>query len=230
MTSTRVLVVDDEPQIHRILRPALKACGYEVLEATTGREALQIIAASAPDIVVLDLGLPDMDGKDVLREARAFSPIPIIILSARDREMEKISALDSGADDYVEKPFGIGELLARLRTALRHRGQGTGETAIIESAGLRIDFVNHLVTKNGARVKLTPKEYDVLTMLAQHAGRLLTHRQILTAVWGQAHQDDPQYLRVVVGKLRSKIEEEASAPEIILTEPGIGYRFAKFEA
>ena len=230
MTSTRVLVVDDEPQIHRILRPALKACGYEVLEAATGREALQIIAASAPDIVVLDLGLPDMDGKDVLREARAFSSIPIIILSARDRETEKISALDSGADDYVEKPFGIGELLARLRTALRHCGQGASETPIIESAGLCIDFENHLVTKSGVRVKLTPKEFDVLALLAQHAECLLTHRQILTAVWGQAHQDDAQYLRVVVGKLRSKIEDEASNPKIILTEPGIGYRFAKVEA
>ena len=230
MTATRVLVVDDEPQIHRILRPALRACGYEMLEAATGREALQIIAASAPDVVVLDLGLPDMDGKDVLREARAFSSIPIIILSARDRETEKISALDSGADDYVEKPFGIGELLARLRTALRHRGQAASGTAIIESAGLCIDFVNHLVTKGGVSVKLTPKEFDVLAMLAQHAGRLLTHRQILTAVWGQAHQDDAQYLRVVVGKLRSKIEDEASNPKIILTEPGIGYRFAKLEA
>ena len=230
MTSTRVLVVDDEPQIHRILRPALRACGYEVLEAATGREALQIIAASAPDIVVLDLGLPDMDSKDVLREARAFSSIPIIILSARDRETEKISALDSGADDYVEKPFGIGELLARLRTALRHRGPAASGTAIIESAGLCIDFVNHLVTKGGVSVKLTPKEFDVLTMLAQHAGRLLTHRQILTAIWGQGHQDDAQYLRVVVGKLRSKIEDEASNPKIILTEPGIGYRFAKVEA
>jgi len=230
VTATRVLVVDDEPQIHRILRPALRACGYEMLEAATGREALQIIAASAPDVVVLDLGLPDMDGKDVLREARAFSSIPIIILSARDRETEKISALDSGADDYVEKPFGIGELLARLRTALRHRGQAASGTAIIESAGLCIDFVNHLVTKGGVSVKLTPKEFDVLAMLAQHAGRLLTHRQILTAVWGQAHQDDAQYLRVVVGKLRSKIEDEASNPKIILTEPGIGYRFAKLEA
>ena len=230
MTSTRVLVVDDEPQIHRILRPALRACGYEVLEAATGREAIQIIAASAPDVVVLDLGLPDMDGKEVLREARAFSSIPIIILSARDRETEKISALDLGADDYVEKPFGIGELLARLRTALRHSGQGASETAIIESAGLCIDFGNHLVTKSGARVKLTPKEFDVLAMLARHAGRLLTHRQILAAVWGQAHQDDAQYLRVVVGKIRSKIEDEASNPKLILTEPGIGYRFAKPEA
>ena len=171
MTTRRVLVVDDEPQIHRVLRPALTACGYEVLEAETGRDALRIIATSAPDVVVLDLGLPDMDGKDVLREARAFSSIPIVILSARDREAEKIAALDLGADDYLEKPFGIGELLARLRTALRHCGQGLSELSRIESAGLCIDFATRLVTKNGIKIKLTPKEYDILATLARHAGR-----------------------------------------------------------
>jgi two-component system, OmpR family, KDP operon response regulator KdpE len=229
VTGARVLVVDDEPQIQRVLRPALIACGYEVLEATTGHDALRKIAASAPDIAVLDLGLPDMDGKDVLHEARAFSKIPIIILSARDREAEKITALDSGADDYVEKPFGIGELMARLRAALRHAAQDGQEPTQIESRGFCIDFVKHSVTKKGITVKLTPKEYDPLTILARHAGRLLTHRQILAAVWGPAHQNDTQYLRVFIGQLRAKIEDDPSAPRIILTEPGAGYRFADID-
>jgi two-component system KDP operon response regulator KdpE len=226
VSGPRVLVVDDEPQIQRVLRPALTACGYEVLEAATGRDALKIIASSAPDVVVLDLGLPDIDGKDVLREARAFSKIPIIVLSARDREWEKIVALDSGADDYVEKPFGIGELMARLRAALRHAAQDGHEPTRVESCGLCIDFVKQSVTKKGLTVKLTPKEYDLLATLARHAGRLLTHRQILTAVWGPAHQNDTQYLRVFIGQLRAKIEDDPSAPRIILTEPGAGYRFA----
>jgi two-component system, OmpR family, KDP operon response regulator KdpE len=225
----RVLIVDDEPQIQRVLRPALTACGYEVLEATRGRDALKIIATSAPDVAVVDLGLPDMDGKDVLREARAFSEIPIIVLSARDREVEKILALDSGADDYVEKPFGIGELMARLRAALRHAAQDGHEPTRIESGGLCIDFAKHVVTKSGATVRLTPKEYDLLTTLARHAGRLVTHRQILTAVWGPAHQSDTQYLRVFVGQLRAKIEDDPSAPRLILTEPGAGYRFADID-
>lgn len=229
MSGVRVLVVDDEPQIQRVLRPALTACGYEVLEAATGREALKIIAVSAPDVAVLDLGLPDMDGKDVLREARTFSKIPIIVLSARDREAEKIMALDSGADDYVEKPFGIGELMARLRAALRHAAHDGREPTRIESGELCIDFGKRLVTKNGVAVKLTPKEYDLLTTLARHAGRLLTHRQILTAVWGPAHQNDTQYLRVFVGQLRAKIEDDPSAPRIVLTEPGAGYRFVDVE-
>jgi two-component system KDP operon response regulator KdpE len=227
MSNTRILVVDDEPQIHRVLRLALSACGYDVLEALTGRQALKMIAASAPDAIILDLGLPDIDGKEVLTQARAFSKTPILILSARDREAEKIAALDAGADDYVEKPFGIGELLARLRTALRHVSQGDGEQAKIETVGLCVDLSQHIVTKNGEVVKLTPKEYDVLTTLARHAGRLLTHRQILTAVWGPAHQEDIQYLRVYVGQLRAKIEDDPAAPKIIATEPGVGYRFVK---
>jgi two-component system, OmpR family, KDP operon response regulator KdpE len=226
---TRVLVVDDEPQIQRVLRPALAACGYEVLEATTGRDALRMIAASAPDVAVLDLGLPDMDGKDVLCEARAFSKIPIIVLSARDREAEKIAALDSGADDYVEKPFGIGELLARMRAALRHAAKYGHEPTQIQSGGLCVDFVKRSVTKKGVTVKLSPKEYELLTILGRHAGRLLTHRQILTAVWGPAHWNDIQYLRVFIGQLRAKIEDDPSAPRIILTEPGAGYRFADID-
>jgi len=226
MSAIRVLVVDDEPQIHRFLRPALTACGYEVQMAETGRDALRLIATAKPDVVVLDLGLPDMDGKEVLREARNFTKIPIIILSARDQEMEKILALDAGADDYVEKPFAIGELMARLRAALRHSASEDREPTRIERDGLCIDFVKRLVTKNGCAVKLTPKEYDILAMLASHAGRLLTHRQILNAVWGPAHQDDMQYLRVYIGQLRAKIEHDHSTPRLVLTEPGMGYRFA----
>jgi len=221
MSVTRVLVVDDEPHIHRFLRPALTACGYEVQMAETGRDALRLIATAKPDVVVLDLGLPDMDGKEVLREARSFTKIPIIILSARDQEMEKILALDAGADDYVEKPFAIGELRARLRAALRHSAPTR-----IERGGLCIDFEKRLVTKSGVAVKLTPKEYDILAMLASHAGRLLTHKQLLTAVWGPAHEGDTQYLRVFIGQLRNKIEEDSSAPRLVLTEPGMGYRFS----
>ena len=229
MSAIRVLVVDDEPQIHRFLRPALTACGYEVVMAETGRDALRLIATAAPDVIVLDLGLPDMDGKDVLRQTRSFSKIPIIILSARDQEAEKILALDAGADDYVEKPFAIGELMARLRAALRHATHEGREETRIESGGFCIDFAKRTVTKNGVAVKLTPKEYDILAMLARHAGRLLTHRQLLTAVWGPAHKEDTQYLRVFIGQLRAKIEEDSSAPQLILTEPGMGYRFADID-
>jgi two-component system, OmpR family, KDP operon response regulator KdpE len=227
MSNIRILVVDDEPQIHRVLRPALNACGYEVMEASTGRQALRVIASSAPDAVILDLGLPDIDGREVLTQARTFSKAPILILSARDRETEKIAALDAGADDYVEKPFGIGELLARLRAALRHGPQGECDPTEIESCGLKVDLSRHVVTKKNEPVKLTPKEYDVLATLARHAGRLLTHRQILTAVWGPAHQEDTQYLRVFIGQLRGKIEDDPSSPKIIVTEPAIGYRFVK---
>jgi two-component system KDP operon response regulator KdpE len=225
MTALRALVVDDEPQILRFLRPALEAAGYEVIQAAAGREALRLIANSAPDIVVLDLGLPDMDGKDVLAEARKFYSAPILVLSARDREAEKIAALDLGADDYVEKPFAVGELLARLRTALRHRAGGATQVTQVSSHGLAIDMERRRVTKNGAPLKLTPKEYDLLCELARHAGRVLTHRQILASVWGPAHKDDTQYLRVFIGQLRAKIEDDPAAPTIIRTEAGIGYRF-----
>ena len=223
----RVLVVDDEPQIQRFLAPALNAAGYDVLQTENGREALRMIATVAPDMVVLDLGLPDMDGKDVLREARTFYAAPIIVLSARDREAEKIAALDLGADDYVEKPFAIGELLARLRAALRHHAGRASAATKIELYGLIVDMEKRRVTKDGAPVKLTPREYDVLSVLARHAGRVVTHGQILTSVWGPAHKDDTQYLRVFIGQLRAKIERDPSSPKIILTESGIGYRFGE---
>ena len=227
MNPIRILIVDDEPQILRFLRPALEASGYDVLHADTGREALRLAANSAPDVIILDLGLPDMDGKDVLTQARQFTAAPILILSARDREVEKIAALDLGADDYIEKPFAIGEFLARLRAALRHVKGGSAIKMKVEVDGLVIDMEKRLVTRDGAAIKLTPREYDLLCVLARNAGRVMTHSQILTAVWGPAHKDDTQYLRVFVGQLRAKIENDPSAPEIIRTESGIGYRFAE---
>lgn len=224
MSIARVLVVDDEPQIQRFLRPALTVCGFDVITADTGRQALQLIASAAPDVAVLDLGLPDMDGREVLLEARLFSKIPIIVLSARDREAEKVMALDAGADDYVEKPFGIGELLARLRVALRHASMAGAEITAIRCGGLAVDLVKRLVSRNGKPVKLTPKEYGLLAILARNAGRVVTHRQILASIWGPAHGDDTQYLRVFVGQLRAKVEADPTTPKLILTEPGIGYR------
>jgi two-component system KDP operon response regulator KdpE len=224
----RVLVVDDEPEMHRVLRPALIACGYEPLKAMTGGDALKIIASAAPDVVILDLGLTDMDGKEVLRQTRIFSEAPIVILSARDDEAEKISALDAGANDYVEKPFAIGELLARVRAALRHAPcKEQQPPSRIEACGLVIDTSKRQVTKNGVKINLTPKEYDLLLVLARRPGGLVTHNEILTAVWGPAHQDDLQYLRVFIGKLRAKIEDDPTAPRIIETELGVGYRFVE---
>ena len=223
----RILVIDDEPQIHRFLGPALDAAGYEPIRADTGEQGLRELARKPPDAVVLDLGLPDMDGKVALAQARAFYDGPIVILSARDRELEKIEALDLGADDYLEKPFGVGELLARRRVALRHRLQREGAAPIVRSGGLEIDLVKRLVSRNGEPVRLSPKEYDLLAKLAEGGGKVLTHRQLLTAVWGPAHAEDVQYLRVFVGQLRQKLEQDAAHPRVILTELGVGYRFAE---
>lgn len=221
----RILVVDDEPQIQRFLKPALEASGFEVVQALDGRSAVKAVATAAPDAVVLDLGLPDCDGKDVIRQVRAFSQVPIVVLSARDREIEKVTALDLGADDYVSKPFGISELLARLRTALRHAARQDGQSEVISVGDLIVDTRAHRVTRAGETLRLTPKEYDLLHILARHAGRVLTHRQLLTAVWGPAHENDTQYLRVLVGQLRQKLEADPARPTLIATEPGIGYRF-----
>jgi two-component system KDP operon response regulator KdpE len=226
MSKTRVLVVDDEAAILRFLKPALEANGYEMTSAGTVAEALKRTAAESPDILLLDLGLPDGDGKDVIRQARQWSDLPIIVLSARERETEKIEALDLGADDYVNKPFNVGELMARMRAALRHRMQRKSEIPVLRVGDVEIDAVRHRVTRAGAEVKLTPKEFELLSFLARHAGRVLTHRQVLTAVWGPAHTEDTQYLRVYVGQLRQKIEASPDDPRVILTEPGIGYRIA----
>ena len=229
MNQSRILVVDDEPQIQRFLNPSLKAAGYDVVVAGTGAEALRSVATQAPDLVILDLGLPDMDGKEVIANLRGWSDIPIVILSARDRESEKIAALDLGADDYVEKPFGIGELTARIRTALRHRGRRDAIPVVMEIDGLGIDPVRRLVSRDGQTVHLTPKEYDLLLLLARHAGRVVTHRTLLTSVWGPAHGDDLHYLRVFIGQLRQKIERDPTQPNIVRTEPGVGYRMAEPE-
>jgi two-component system, OmpR family, KDP operon response regulator KdpE len=222
----RALVVDDETAILRFLKPALEANGYDIVSAGTIAEALQRIAADLPDIVVLDLGLPDGDGKDVIRKVRQWSDVPIVVLSARERESEKIEALDLGADDFVNKPFNIGELMARLRAALRHRMQRNDETPVLRAGDVEIDNLRHRVTRGSEEIKLTPKEFDLLFFLARHGGRVVTHKQILETVWGPAHTSDTQYLRVYVGHLRQKIEADPDDPKIILTEPGIGYRIA----
>jgi two-component system KDP operon response regulator KdpE len=221
----RILVIDDEPQIHRFLGPALDAAGYEPVRADTAADGLREIARKAPDVVVLDLGLPDMDGKPALEKARAFYKGPLIILSARDRETEKIDALDLGADDYVEKPFGVGELLARIRAALRHKLQDAGAEPVVTVGDLTIDLIKRLVTRSGAPIRLSPREYDLLAQLVSGGGKVVTHRQLLTAVWGPAHEQDVQYLRVFVGQLRQKIEKDPAQPVLILTEPSVGYRW-----
>lgn len=225
MTSrTRVLLVDDEPAILRFLKPALTANNYEINAVGTIAEATREIAAHEPDIVVLDLGLSDGDGAEVIRQVRQWSDVPIVVLSARDREADKIQALDLGADDFVNKPFNMGELMARMRTALRHRIQRRAETPVLTIGDLEIDSVRHRVTRAGKEIKLSRKEFDLLSLLARSGGRVMTHKQILAAVWGPAHTQDTQYLRVYIGHLRQKIEPIPEEPRIVLTEPGIGYR------
>lgn len=225
MNKPRILVVDDEPQIQRFLRPSLTAAGYDVQLASDGAEALKLAATTVPDLVVLDLGLPDMDGKDVITHVRSWSKVPIIVLSARDQETEKIAALDLGADDYVNKPFGIGELTARIRAALRHASQPGGEHSRYIAGEFEIDALEHSVTRSGVPIKLTPKEFDMLLLFARNAGRVLTHRQILIAIWGPAHVEDVAYLRVLIGQLRQKLNLNADVRDVIETEIGIGYRF-----
>ena len=226
-SKTRVLIVDDEAAILRFLKPALEANSYDIFVTGTVADAIKQIAAATPDMVLLDLGLPDGDGKDVIEKVREWSDVPIIVLSAREREAEKIEALDKGADDYVNKPFNVGELLARMRTALRHRMQRKAEIPVLRIGAIEIDSVRHRVARGGAEIKLTPKEFELLSFLSRHAGRIVTHRQILAAVWGAAHVEDTQYLRVYIGQLRQKIEENPDDPKLILTEPGIGYRISE---
>jgi two-component system KDP operon response regulator KdpE len=225
LARARILVIDDEPQIHRFLGPALDAAGYEPLRADSGQEGLRGVALWAPDAVVLDLGLPDMDGGEVLVRARDFYDGPILILSARDREAEKIKALDNGANDYLEKPFGVGELLARLRAALRQRASAKAPPGPIRSGEVEIDLEKRRVTRGGEVVKVSPKEFELLARLALGHGKLLTHKDLLVAVWGPAHVSDTQYLRVFIGQLRQKLEADPAHPKIIETEPGVGYRF-----
>jgi two-component system KDP operon response regulator KdpE len=222
--SIRVLIVDDEPQIRRFLRTSLSAHGYRVIEASCGKEAIALTTTERPELVLLDLGLPDMDGLEVIRRLREWSPVPIIVVSVRGQEAEKIAALDGGADDYVAKPFGMGELLARIRTALRHRLQAEVEEPVFHSAGLSVDLVRRVVTVDGREVKLTPKEYDLLCILVTHAGKVITHRHLLREVWGPTSVYETHYLRVYIGQLRQKLEPDPAQPQYILTEPGVGYR------
>jgi two-component system KDP operon response regulator KdpE len=220
---TPILVVDDEPPIRRLLRTSLTAEGFEVLEADTAEKALALIASGGPEIAILDLGLPDLDGLDVIRRVRASgSKLPIIVLSSRGEERGKVEALDLGADDYVTKPFGIAELVARIRTALRHRFFEQGSEPIFKSGDLSADLVRRVVTVKGEEVKLSPKEYDILRLLVLHAGKVLTHRFLMQEVWGAAC--DVQYLRIYVRQLRQKIETDPEYPTHILTETGVGYR------
>lgn len=218
-----VLLVEDEPPIRRFLRTTLSAQGYEVAEAADGAAALEQIRKRPPDLLVLDLGLPDMDGAEIIRRLRGTgATLPIIVLSSRVDEAGKVAALDLGADDYVTKPFGVDELLARIRAALRHRLQRQGEAPVFRSGGLSVDLVRRIVTVDGAEVKLSPREYDLLRLLVAHAGKVLTHRFILKEVWGG--ETDIQYLRIYIRQLRQKIEAVPERPHHILTETGVGYR------
>jgi two-component system, OmpR family, KDP operon response regulator KdpE len=225
----RVLIVDDEPPIRRFLRTSLSAHGYQVREASCGQEALRSIMSDCPEVVLLDLGLPDMDGLDVIRRVREWSLLPILVLSVRGQERDKIAALDGGADDYVTKPFGMGELLARMRAALRHRLHMAVAEPVFQSGGLTVDLARRLVTMEGSEVKLTPKEYELLRVLVLHAGKVVTHRHLLREVWGGGAVDDTQYVRVYVGQLRQKLESDPARPRYLLTEPGVGYRLRLVE-
>ena len=221
--SAVALVIDDEPQIRRLLRVTLEANGYRVFDAATGNEGIVQAAQRRPDVVLLDLGLPDLDGVTVLKRLREWSHVPVVVLSVRDREEDKIAALDNGADDYVTKPFNSGELLARLRAALRHV-QPQGADALFRSGNIEVDLAARLVRKRGLEVKLTPIEYSLLRLLVSYAGKVLTHRQLLTEVWGANAVEQTHYLRVHVAHLREKLEDDSAKPDLILTEPGVGYR------
>lgn len=228
-STVKILVVDDEPPIRKLLRVGLTAQGYEVLEAPNGATALQSARDEPPDLIVLDLGLPDTSGHELLQTWRnAGLAIPVVILSSRTDEAGIVKALEAGADDYVTKPFGMNELGARIRVALRHRLQQQGEKAIFQAGGLSIDLVKRIVKVDGKEVKLSPKEYDILRVLAQHAGKVLTHQFMLKQIWGPAA--DVQYLRVYVRQLRQKIEQVPDQPQYITTETGVGYRLKEADA
>jgi two-component system KDP operon response regulator KdpE len=220
--SARILIVDDEPAIRRFLRASLAPQGYAVTEAADGRAGLTAAMTERPDLVILDLGLPDLDGVEVTRALREWSHLPIIILSVRDRESDKIAALDAGADDYLTKPFGLGELLARIRVAIRRQTDSVGEP-IFRSGGLTVDLPARLVTVEGEEVQLTPTEFGLLRVLVQNAGKVMTHHQIMRQVWGEGYED-MHILRVNISNLRRKLEPDPSRPRFIITDPGVGYR------
>jgi two-component system KDP operon response regulator KdpE len=221
---TTVLVVDDEPQIRRVLATNLRARAYDVLQAATGEEALRLVAERRPDAVILDIGLPGIDGLEVVHGIRGWSDVPIVVLSVRQDEADKVEALDAGADDYLTKPFGMAELLARLRAALR-RSEPTGTEPVLDAGSLHIDLAAKRVTRDGTDVHLTPTEWALVDLLARNPGKLLTQRQLLQAVWGPEYSTESHYLRVHMAALRRKLEEDPSRPRRFLTEPGMGYRF-----
>ncbi len=221
----KVLIVDDEPQIRRFLRASLQSHDYVVVEAENGKEAVKVCTVQKPDLLILDLGLPDMDGLDVIKLVREWSTVPIIVLSIRSEDADKIEALDRGANDYVTKPFSMGELLARMRAALRQgRSEGAENAATITAGDITIDLSKRLITLGGSPVKLSRKEYDLLKILAMHPGKVITHQQLLQEVWGPAYVEETQYLRVYMGQLRQKLERDPAAPRWLITEPGVGYR------
>jgi two-component system KDP operon response regulator KdpE len=222
-SGARILVIDDEKEIRKLLNVALSGHGFEVREAVDGREGLRRAATDAPDVVILDLGLPDMEGLEVVKSIRQWSRVPIIILSVREYEDQKISTLDAGANDYVTKPFKMGELMARIRAAIRGSA-AAGGTPLIEVGDLNIDLLAHRTTLAGTEVRLTPTEYELLKQLMMNAGMVLTHKQLLTSVWGPDYTRDKQHLRVYIWQLRKKLESDPSQPRYILTEPGVGYR------
>lgn len=222
----RLLLIEDEPQIRRFLRAALASHDYELLEAETGQAGLNLVAQEEPDLIILDLGLPDIDGLEVTERVRAWSAIPILVLSARGQEEDKVAALDLGADDYLTKPFGVAELMARIRVALRHAAQDNGSEPepLFTLGALRVDLAKQLVYVDDQEVHLTPIEYKLLATLVRHAGKVLTHRQLLREVWGPSYANESQYLRVYMGQLRHKLEENPARPRYLRTEPGVGYR------
>jgi two-component system KDP operon response regulator KdpE len=223
-----IVLIEDEPQIRRFLRATLTSQGYRLFEATTGADGLVEVGSRLPDVVVVDLGLPDMDGLQVIRRLREWSAAPIIVLSARGQEQDKVAALDAGADDYVSKPFGASELLARIRVALRHATGASREDgeATFKVGDLQVDLVRRHVTLGGREIRLTPIEYKLLTTLVRHAGKVITHQQLLREVWGPTHTDQAHYVRVYMAHLRHKLEAEPARPRYLLTEPGVGYRLA----
>jgi two-component system, OmpR family, KDP operon response regulator KdpE len=224
-TDPLILVVDDEPQVRRFLRASLPTQGYRLVEAETGADALREASTRGPDAVLLDLGLPDLDGVEVTRRIREWSAVPIVVLSARGQESDKIEALDAGADDYLTKPFGIGELLARLRVALRHANRAAGsEEPVFEHGDLRVDLATQRVFSRGQEVRLTRTEYRLLALLVKHAGKVMTHRQLLKDVWGPGSVNESHYLRVYMGQLRHKLEKDPARPRHLVTEIGVGYR------
>lgn len=225
MSSRRILIIDDESQIRKFLRIALEASGFTVSEADRGASGIGKCATETPDLVILDLGLPDLDGKDVVRRIREWSPVPILVLSVRQAEGEKVAALDAGANDYVVKPFGIAELLARVRALLRIRAGGNADLAELTVGELTVNVAAHEVTLRGQPIKLTRKEFDLLHLLVRHAGRIVTHGYLLREIWGKAHESDTQYLRVYIAQLRHKLGDDPADPKFILNEPGVGYRF-----